>query len=95
MDVISGCDGSSENVARQIRFVSSGQDTVTELSLRTTVIGPGRTAVRSSGTETAARLQRHETERGEQHDMHDGRREGGYEITRLHATSGQCCEHTR
>src|SRR5688572_21537534 len=53
MDVMSGCDGSSENVARQIRWVSSGQDTVTALSLRTTVTGPGRTAVRSSGTDTA------------------------------------------
>ena len=29
MDVMSGCDGSSENVARHIRIVSSGHDTVT------------------------------------------------------------------
>ena len=34
-------------------FVSSGHDTVTELSSRTTVIGPGCTRVISSGTETA------------------------------------------
>src|SRR5206468_9073921 len=53
MDVISGCAGLSENVARQTRAVSSGQVTATESSLRTTVIGPGRTPVRSSGTDTA------------------------------------------
>ena len=31
------------------------------------------------------RLQRHETERGEQHEMHDVPARGGYEIARLDA----------
>src|SRR5438445_11619137 len=53
MDVISGCAGLSENVARQTRPVSSGQVTATESSLRTTLMGPGRTPARSSGTDTA------------------------------------------
>src|SRR2546428_9637025 len=53
MDVISGCEGLSENVARQTRAVSSGQVTVTESSPRTTVIGPGRRPERSSGTGAA------------------------------------------
>src|SRR6266545_3270037 len=54
MDVISGCAGSSENMARHTRPVSSGQLTVTESSARVTVIGPGRTPLRSNGTDTAA-----------------------------------------
>src|SRR5690349_7968260 len=50
MDIRSGRWGSSENVARQSRAVSSGHATVTEFSLRVTLIGPCCTRVRSSGT---------------------------------------------
>ncbi len=50
---MSGCAGLSENVARQARAVSSGHVTVTESSPRTTLMGPGCTPVRSSGTDTA------------------------------------------
>src|SRR6476646_5309314 len=54
MTVTSGCAGSSENVARHARPVSSGQVTVTASSARVTATGPGRTRVRSSGTDAAA-----------------------------------------
>src|SRR5262245_5880818 len=54
MKVTSGCVGSSENVARHARPVSSGQVTVTASSARVTATGPGRTRVRSSGTDAAA-----------------------------------------
>ena len=50
---MSGCVGSSANVARQVRPVSSGHETVTEPSARVTSIGPARTPVRSSAIGTA------------------------------------------
>src|SRR4051794_20087369 len=54
MDVTSGCAGFSENVALQARPVSSGHVMVTDSSARTTLIGPGRTPLRSSRTAAAA-----------------------------------------
>ena len=69
MDVTSGCAGSSENVARQTRAVSSGHVTVTESSLRTTLIGPGRTPLRSSGTDTAGAWAK-ENQRGKEGAAH-------------------------
>src|SRR5215211_4044257 len=53
MDVTSGCAGFSENVALHARPVSSGHVTVTDSSARATLIGPGRTPLRSSGTAAA------------------------------------------
>ena len=70
MDVTSGCAGSSENVARQTRAVSSCQATVTESSLRTTLIGPGRTPVRSSGTDTAGVCERDEDQSRDERVAH-------------------------
>src|SRR2546427_12319647 len=54
MDVRSGCAGFSENVALHARSASSRQLTVTDSSARATLMGPGRTPLRSSGTDTAA-----------------------------------------
>src|SRR3989442_10906965 len=54
MDVRSGCAGFSENVALHARPASSRQLTVTDSSARATLMGPGRTPLRSSGTDTAA-----------------------------------------
>jgi hypothetical protein len=54
MEVTRGFAGSSENTARHVRPVSSGQLTLTESSVLPTLIGPGRTPLTSSGTDTAA-----------------------------------------
>ena len=50
IEVISGREGSSENVARHVRDVSSGQVTDTAFSADVTVIGPVRSSVVSSVT---------------------------------------------
>ena len=47
---MSGSSGSSENVARHVRPVSSGHATATESSVSVTVTGPGRTSLMSNGT---------------------------------------------
>src|SRR5262249_8196658 len=50
MDDTSGCAGFNEKVARQVRDVSSGHVTVRESAVRVTLMGPGRTPVRSAAT---------------------------------------------
>jgi hypothetical protein len=54
IEVMRGRAGSSENVAVQVRDVSSGHDTETAPAVVVTVTAPGRTPVRSMGTPARA-----------------------------------------
>src|SRR5436309_3350213 len=53
MEAINGRAGSSENSARHIREASSGQRTISASTWDSTVMGPERRPVTSTGTEAA------------------------------------------
>ena len=69
---MSGCAGSSENVARQTRAVSSGHVRLTEFPSRTTPIGPGLTPgeIERHRYRGRGRLQRHENQSGKDGGAH-------------------------